>query len=117
MNKKKLKKLVALSYTKNNLDEEKVATIVRSLSRIQLKQYIKSLKNQEAKRSIVAAFPRQPSRETVEKLQDMYPNKQIAVVVDPSLLLGVKIIANDLVFNYSLKHSLQSIESYIANSL
>ena len=57
MKKNIIKKLAEQSYTKNNLDHDKIANIARRLKREDLKIYIKDLKILESKNTVTITLP------------------------------------------------------------
>lgn len=113
MTKKQLKNLVLASYEKNSLNSETVQKIAENLSRNDLKKYINALKINEKKSSVVIVSPETPDTKTVDLFSKIYKNKNVVFETDPSLLLGIKIINNDLIYNMNLKNRLESLENSI----
>lgn len=111
MNKKKIDKLVLASYENNNLDQKKVNKIASLISRSDLKKYIKGLKMVEKKKSLIILSP--INNQDFKKFEKLFPHKKIIFKKDPSLMLGVKIVDNDIVYEFTLKNSLDKIVSYI----
>lgn len=108
MTKKQLSELVLASYTKDNLDDKKVNQIANSLSRKDLKAYIRSLKLEEKKKLVTVALPTASVYNTTKKIFfDLFPGKQISVEEDKLLMLGARITANDMVYDFSLKKRLE----------
>lgn len=115
MSRKKLKTIVAASYNNDIMDFNKVHTIVTSLrSRNGLKQYINELKNYENKKNVTVTTPFNVNKAKV--FEKLFPNKKIVYKIDPSLMLGVKIVNNDNVYEFNLKNILQNITPYITKS-
>ncbi len=111
MNKKKIKILVSQSYKNNTIDKSSVNRIAALLSRSDLKQYLRQLKSYESKKNIIITLPFLGSdKKTFEKL---FPNKMIVYKKDPSLMVGIKIIDNDTVYEFDLKNTLDNIISHI----
>lgn len=111
MNKKKIDKLVLASYSKNNLNKRSVNRISTLLSKSDLKKYINGLKLTEKKRSLIISSP--INNQDLKKFQKLFPHKKILLTKDPSLLLGVQITDNDIVYEFTLKNSLDKIQDYI----
>lgn len=111
MNRKKLKTLVLESYKNDILDSNIVYSIANFLTRSELKEYINQLKNHENKKNVIVltSFAAN-SNKGFEKL---FPNKKIVYKKDPSLMLGVKVVDNDNVYEFNLKNTLDNIFSYI----
>ncbi|HET9947129.1 MAG TPA: hypothetical protein VFQ63_03635 [Patescibacteria group bacterium] len=105
-----LKDLVAASYTKDKLNEERVMDIAAHLDRKELKAYIRALRLEEKKHKIYIALPSLSGYNTSKKtLASMYPDKELVIEEDPNLLLGVRIQDNDMVYEMSLQNRLDSI--------
>lgn len=105
--------LVPASYTKNELDEATVNKVASLLRKRELKRYIRALRMNEQKRSvtIASAFPLDKKDEEV--ITDMYPNKKIITQTDPSLLLGLRIQDNDMIYQLNLCDTLNRMSEYI----
>lgn len=108
MTKKQLNELVMASYTKDNLDEKKVNDIAKRLTRKDLKAYIRSIKLEEKKKVVTVALPSASVYNTTKKVFfELFPGKQISVEEDKLLMLGGRITANDMVYDFSLKKRLE----------
>lgn len=115
MGRKKLKAIVVESYKDDILDFNKTHTIADSLkSRNDLKQYINELKNYENKKNVTVTMPFNVNK--AEVFEKLFPNKKIVYKIDPSMILGVKIVNNDNVYEFNLKNMLQNIISYITKT-
>lgn len=114
MNKKILKTIVAKSYKNDILDSNKVYAIADSLSRYELKQYIRSLKNYENKKNVIVTTSFSIDNHKV--FEKLFLNKKIVYKVDPFLILGIKILNNDNVYEFNLKNTLDHIVSHITKS-
>jgi F0F1-type ATP synthase delta subunit len=115
MNKKLLKQVVLISYKNGNLDNSVVSQVADKLSRQDLKQYIKALKNAEKLRNVYVESPFEMSKNLNETIKNTFPDKKIVNIKNQSLLVGTKIVYNDDVFEMSLKNSLDSIVENIEN--
>ena len=111
MNKKIIDKLVLTSYSGDFLDEKKVNKIASLISKSDLKKYIQGLKLAEKKKSLIVSSP--SNNQDLKKFENLFPHKKIVLVKDPSLMLGVKVVDNDIVYEFTLKNSLDKIISYI----
>ena len=112
MTKKLLSQLIAFSYEKNTLNSKNVNKIVSYLNRSDLKQYIKGLKMHEKQISVFIDLSAN-NDEIKDKFAKIFPNKKIVLGVDPSLMLGVRILDNDKLYEMNLKSNLNRILSYI----
>ncbi len=113
MNKKFLQQLVLASYTKDGLDAAKAHKIASFLRRGELKQYIRTLKMNEQRNSIVVTTARPMPKNDEEAFKKVYPDKKILTHTDPSLLLGLRIQDNDIIYEMNLKDTLDNMSEYI----
>lgn len=114
MIKRQIKSLVLQSYTKNNLDFKKVKKVTKILSRGDLKHYLKMLRSYEESKRVAVVVPKFDEYKDLEKkIKQIFPNKKIIFLQDPSLMLGAKIIDNDKIFEFNLKNTLENLGSYI----
>lgn len=111
MNSRKIDKLIIASYKGSNLDQKKVNKIASLISKSDLKKYIKGLKSKEKKNSLVISSP--IDNQDLGKFKKLFPHKKIVFKKDPSLMLGVQVTDNDLVYDFTLKNSLDKIINYI----
>lgn len=109
MKKNIIKKLAQESYTKNDLDRDKIERIAKNLKRQDLKVYIKTLKSIESKRTVNITLPSEDGiREIKEQFNRLYPDKKILISIDPTLLTGVKVVDYDNEYELSLKGQLEN---------
>lgn len=111
MDSKKINKLIAASYRNSFLDEKKVNKIASFISKSDLKKYISGLKLVESKKSLIVSSP--TNDQDLKKFRRLFPHKKIVFQKDPSLMLGVRVVDNDLVYDFTLKSSLDKIINYI----
>ncbi|MDO8621292.1 MAG: hypothetical protein Q7R31_03350 [Candidatus Levybacteria bacterium] len=108
---KKIKKLVLLSYVHKKLNLIRVNKIARLLTRKDLKAYVKVLKSYEKENTVIINLP---FMYTDKKIFDkMFRGKKIIYKEDPSLIAGVRIINNDIVYEHDLKNTLEDIATHI----
>jgi len=114
MTTKQIKNLAISSYTNNNLDIKKVRTVSKFLNRMQLKRYIQFLKNLEKNKTVVVAMPKLNDRNTLENvLRKIFPGKKLQFFEDKSLIAGLKLTNNDIIYDFNLKNTLENLVSYI----
>lgn len=114
MQRKLLTSLVDYSYSKGKLDENRVFTIAKTLSRRDLKVYIRALKLAEQKHKVyIAVAKRSVYNESKKMFKGIFEGKEIILQEDPSLLLGARIVDNDIVYDFTLKERLESIADQI----
>lgn len=113
MRKNDIKKLVLASYKNNDLNEEKVEQIANLLGKKELKEFIKELKHFEKKHTVVISLPYMPSKPDQKKITDLFIDKKILYLIDKALMVGVKVIDNDLISEYNLKNTLEDIADHV----
>ncbi len=111
MNSKKINGLILTSYKDDNLDQKKVNRIASIISKSDLKKYINGLRLAEKKKSLIISTP--INNQALGKFERLFPNKKIIFKKDPSLMLGVRVVDNDIVYEFSLKNSFDKILNYI----
>ena len=116
MTKKQIKKLADFSFIKNNLDLKSVKKFVGKMKRSELREYLKYLKTKIAEKNIYVFAPNLENLDKIQLQKDfskLFPNKKIVYKEDPELLLGLKVIDNDRIFDFNLKNSFDSMTNYI----
>ena len=111
MDLKKINKLTTASYRGDLLNQKKVNKIASVIGKSDLKRYINALKTMEKKKTLVVSAP--VNNQDLKKFEKLFPNKKIIFNKNPSLMLGVNIVDNDISYEFSLKNSLERIISYI----
>ncbi len=114
MNNDQLENLANLSYTGDSLDEKTVSAVADRLKRGNLKRYIKELRMRENKNRVIVTLPFQPDENDKKRFGDIFAGKNILFNIDQSLLMGVQIINNDIIYNLNLKDSLERIVSHVS---
>ncbi len=109
---KKIKMLVLASYIDKKLDPDRINKIVKLLTRKDLKVYIKLLKNYEKQNTVIVSLPFLYNDK--KKFSKIFKGKKIIYKEDTSLMTGVKIVNNDIVYEYDLKNTLEDIATHIA---
>lgn len=112
MTKTIVRKLAHESYTRGVLDAKKVERVAKVLSKALLKDYIKELRNLERKNTVTIALPNLPDRKEQKSLRAVFADKKIRFVIDPSLLLGLRVIDGDDVYALNLKDTLLAVQAY-----
>lgn len=113
MNKKFLKELVKNSYQDGILDEQIVNTIAEKLSRKELKEYIHALKLFEQSRIIIVESAQDITQEQKQMFEDTFKNKKTRFVTNASLMTGVRITDNDMIYEANLKNIFAKIVQHI----
>lgn len=111
MTRKEIKLIALKSFVKNNLDPKKVKLFSSKMTRKQLRDYIKYLKFYDARSKITVVVPDldKIKKTDLKVFTKFYSEKKVIFKEDPSLLLGVRIINNDLVYDLNLKDSFEDI--------
>lgn len=116
MDKKQLKALVLKSYANNNLNFEKVKRIADKLTRQNLKQFIRMLKVYEKKISVIVIMPFKNTEDDRKIFEKIYKDKKIIFKTDPSIIAGVRVVENDMLYDFNLKNTLDNLRDHIKNS-
>ena len=113
MTKKYLKLLAEKSFKGSYMSPEKIKRIAGLLKRRELKQYINYLKAIDGQKKVTVIVPKILSdKKNLQNLRRTYPGKRIVYLEDPSIILGVRIIDNDKIYELNLKDTLNSINNY-----
>ncbi len=115
MTRKQIKQVALRSFVRNNLDPKKVKLFSSKMTRKQLRDYIKYLKFYDARNKIIIVVPHLDmiKKTDLKVFTKFYANKKIIYQEDPSLLLGIRVINNDLVYDLNLKDSFENIRQSI----
>ncbi len=114
---REIKKLAEQSFTNGNLDVKKIKKIIDLLGKKQLKVYIKFLKKLENERLVWVFTPMDKVEDKItDKIKSIFPNKKIEYVSDSNLIVGLRIIDNDMVYEFNLKDSLDNLITYLKQS-
>ncbi|MBI3985101.1 MAG: F0F1 ATP synthase subunit delta [Candidatus Levybacteria bacterium] len=114
MDKKLLRKLVLASYTKGNLDEDKVAKIVKYLKKSELREYIKALKLFEMQNTVLVSVTTDKTKDLKKHFEKIFFPKKVYVEYDKSLLAGIKIADFDNIYELNLKNKLENLIKHIS---
>jgi len=110
---KNAKKLALQSFDNNILNQKKVNLIEGKLKSSDMKKYIKALKLIERKNTIYLVLPNEKIKNgvdyAIESLKKMYPGKKIEYLYDKSLMAGIKIINDDLIYEYNIGNTINNI--------
>ena len=110
MNSRQIRALVAASYTNEKLDSKKVERIAKLLHSTDLKAYIRGVKLEEKKHKVYIALPTKSIYNKKRKdLEKVYKGKEIIFEEDPSLLLGIRILDNDMLYEVSLSDRIKQL--------
>lgn len=116
MTKKQIKLLAEASYLKDNLDYSKTRRIADRLTREDLKKYLGMLKNIEKRKMVTIVVPEMKlneKRDIEKRFKNLFKDKNISMEIDPSLIVGLKIINNDLIYELSLDNTFNRINDYL----
>jgi hypothetical protein len=111
MNSKKISKLVLASYDNSNLNQKRVSKIASLISKTDLKKYINGLKLEEKKKNLIISSP--IDNFDTKMFKKLFPHKKIIFKKNSSLMLGIKVEDNDIIYDFTLKNSFEKILRYI----
>lgn len=117
MTKKQIRELAQKSYDANGkLDEKKALQIADKLKRLNLKFFIKELKKEEERRSVIIETPTVLKDQILKSLKDVFPGKKVILRKNPELISGVRVINNDLIYDLNLQNNFDKIIQYLEKS-
>lgn len=117
MTTREIKKLAEQSFTYGNLDVKKIKRVISLLGKKQLKAYLKFLKKLENEKLVWVFTPMDKVEDRITgKIKTMFPNKKIKYVTDSSLIAGLRVVDNDMVYEFNLKDSLNNLIIYLKQS-
>lgn len=106
--------LVVKSYKQDQLDPAIIDLIANKLSRRELKQYIRLLKQQENKKQVIVTVPTSLTSEERDMIQKLFAGKKILYAVDPSMISGIRIVDNDVEYEVSLDQIFQNLLAHMS---
>lgn len=112
---KQIKLLAVKSFTRNELDPKKTKFFSAKMKRKDLRNYIREIKAIDDKNKVTIVVPEMKNlnKSNISVLLKHYKGKKIIYSEDPNLLVGIKVIDNDLIYDFNLKNSLESVlETY-----
>lgn len=111
MTKKQIKLLAESSFINNKLDSKRVSKFVRTMKRKELREYLRSVKLIDSKNKVIIIVPSLSKFKKIDlaSFSKIYARKEIVYREDPALIVGIKVINNDLVHDFNLKNSLENI--------
>lgn len=113
---KKLESIVKASYKNGQLDKETVEFIANKLTRNDLKLYIKLLDQEENKKQVFVTASTELDKASKEKIQHLFPNKNVVYSVDPSMITGIKVVENDVEFEINLNRRFHDIIQFLSKN-
>lgn len=109
-----LQKLVDLSYHKDKqINQSYAQTIASSLKRADLKKYLNALWAFEDKRTVTITSAITLSAGQQNDFAKEFLDKTIQYQVDPTLMVGIEVTDNDIVYNNNLKQRFTSLTQHL----
>ncbi len=109
MKTKLIKKLAQESFANNKLDENRVKIISNKLKRKDLRSYLRVLKILDRESTLYVSMPITDDASVQNTLQIRFPNKKIVYTLNKDLLAGVKIVDNDLLYDFTLQGKIERL--------
>lgn len=113
MEKHLLAQLIDQSVTNKKLDNKKIEKFADKLTRVQLKAYIQGLKRWMQRNIVVVESAGKLSTATKEEFAKLYKDKEVVFRQKPDLIVGTRIIDNDIIHELNLKDTLQHMKQYV----
>jgi len=109
MTDKNIKQLAKESFDNNDLNENKMSMITARLKRTDARSYIRALKLLTQQKTVFVQTPVAIDATEEKQLKVRFPNKKIVYTINKDLLAGMRIINNDLLYDYSLEAKFDKI--------
>lgn len=103
-----------MSFEGNFLREDLVLIISNRLKRQELKEYIKFVKKEIKRNSVIITSAFAMNLKDKNELETIFTDKTISYKLDPALILGIRIEADDIEYNLNLKTRIEEIARYTA---
>ncbi|SRR5258708_38191415 len=110
-----IKQLAQESYTNGELDKKKVDLIASKLQRSQLKEYAKALKEEERKNHVIITTAQVLPAHDEEELRKLFPQKKVVFQLDPSIIGGIQIMDNDVIYERSISQVFNDLAFYLTS--
>lgn len=115
MKKLMIKKLALSCYTSEHLDSAETLKIAQLLNHHDLKQFIKVIKSEEDKRTATITSAKALTSADKKTVEDIFKGKTVHFQTDPSLLTGLKVQNADMIYEQSLKNTLEQIRKEVVS--
>ena len=112
MTKKIIKQLAKQSFDNRNLDEKKISLITVKLKKTDARSYIQALKQITQQNTVLVQSPIAIDAVVQKQLQIKFPNKKVVYTINKDLLAGMRIVDNDLLYDYSLGTKIDKISRH-----
>ncbi len=109
MTKKRIKQLAKETFEKDNLNQKKLALIIGRLKKTDARAYIQALKQIVQGNTVFVHSPVAVDETAQKQLELKFPNKKMIYVLNKNLLAGMKILDNDLLYDYSLETKIDRV--------
>ncbi len=109
MKAKLTKQLAKESFDNNVLVEKRVKTIAGKLKRKDTRSYLKALKVIEQKNTLYVSMPVNYDESIQKALKFRFPDKKIVYILNKDLLAGMKIIDNDILYDFTLQGKIERL--------
>ncbi len=109
MTRKQVKLLAEKSFVRRKLDSKRVLSFTKLMKRKNLREYVRAIKAIDAKNKVTIVVPSLAKKGDLSSIARLYLDKEVIYEEYPTLMVGVKIIDNDLVHYFNLKNSLENI--------
>jgi len=119
MTKKQIKSLALASFTKNNLDLKKVKRFTSKMTIRDLREYVKYIKAFDLQKKVYVLVPNLSEIDKPKMQKEftkLFPNKKIIYKEDPEIILGIRVVNNDKVYDFNLQNSFENMRD-IANNI
>jgi F0F1-type ATP synthase delta subunit len=115
MKKLMIRKLALSCYKNDRLNEAETLKVANLLTHHDLKQFIKVIKSEEDKRTATITSAKALAGADKKTVEEIFTGKTVHFQTDPSLLTGLKVQNADMIYEQSLKNTLEQIRKEVIN--
>lgn len=108
-----IQNVVQASYKNGKLDPDIVNKIADKLTRKELKEYIRLLKQEENKKIVTVTAPKELSEEEKKMFENLFSKKELVYNTDQKMIGGIKITDGDVEYEISLNQIFRDIIYHI----
>lgn len=113
MTTKQIKQLASISFADNKLDDKKISFIAAKLKRTDVREYVKMVQMMNGQRTVTVQSAQPADQSVLKQLSIRFPDKKILYTIDKQVLAGMRIIDNDILYDYSLDNKLDTLIKHL----
>jgi F0F1-type ATP synthase delta subunit len=116
MDKKQIQKLVEMSFVDNILNQESLNKVIEQLDGSELKEFLRLLTDYEKKSTVYIDHSFELTESNKKQFEDLFLKRKIVYRKNESLVFGIRITDNDMVYDLNMKNSLEQIKDFLRSN-